>query len=116
MGRTFEAILSLVLVVASVGCCTHHIRLEVPVPEEGSEFTCGVAPKGDGTDPNAINCQPASKSVPEDDNRANTAFVNLPRECKGRFRRIIIHDVTSSNPTVQVMCAAPVNPVTEMPK
>lgn len=87
-----------VLALLTTSACTHHVRLLFPDSSPGEEFTCTTTIKDE-------NCRPATTIDPALDNQANTAFVILPRECKGAYNDITIHDSGSSAPTVDVKCA-----------
>jgi hypothetical protein len=87
------------LVCALAGCATHHVGLKFPDATPGEEYTCHV------TTSQVENCSPATKIDPAANNQAHTVFVILPRECKGHFHEVTIHDSGSSEPTVDVKCA-----------
>ncbi len=86
------------LALLTASACTHHVRLLFPDSSPGEEYTCSATTHDE-------NCRPATTVAPDQNNQANTAFVILPRECKGSFNDITVHDSGSSTPTVDVKCA-----------
>jgi hypothetical protein len=82
----------------STSACTHNVRLLFPDSSPGEEYTCLATTQGE-------TCQPATVISPQNNNQANTAFVILPKECKGSYNDITIHDSGSSTPSVDVKCA-----------
>jgi hypothetical protein len=82
------------------------VRLVAPDTTAASRYSCEP---GDGK-----ICTPATTDVPSDLNQTHTAFVILPRECKGRFQQIVVIDADSSEPKVDVTCAPEEAPVEEM--
>lgn len=100
-GRAEESrawMLVTLLALLATSACTHHVRLLFPDSSPGAEYTCLTTTQGE-------NCQPATKISPANNNQANTAFVILPKECKGNYNDITIHDSGSSTPSVDVKCA-----------
>ena len=96
----------LLVATLSSACGGHHVRLVAPDTTAGSRYSCEP---GDGK-----VCTPATTDVPSDLNERNTAFVILPRECKGRFQQIVVIDAGSSEPKVDATCAPEEAPVEEM--
>ena len=80
-------------------CAQRHVQLKFPDTSPGEEYTCPV------TEGQAAACKPATVIDPAKANQANTVFLILPRECKGKFNEVTIHDSGSSTPTVDVKCA-----------
>jgi hypothetical protein len=85
--------------------CAHHVQLKFPDTSPGAEYTCR------GTKSQTENCEPATTIDPAQNNRENTVFVILPRECQRQFNEITIHDSGSSSPTVDVKCSPLENPI-----
>ena len=92
------------LALLTMPACTHHVRLLFPDSSPGEEYTCSVTTHDE-------NCRPATTIDPSQNNQANTAFVILPKECKGSYSDVTIHDSGSSTPTVDVKCAPPENKI-----
>jgi hypothetical protein len=93
------------LVALALPACQRHVQLKFPDTTPGEQFTCSP------TDASAVKCEGAKNINPAASNQAGTVFVILPRECKGHFNEITIHDSGSSNPSVDVKCAPLENPV-----
>ena len=87
------------LLLVAAGCAERHVQLKFPDGTPGEQYTCR------STTSQVENCTPATKIDPAANNKAHTVFVILPRECKGRFHEVTIHDSGSSEPTVDVRCA-----------
>lgn len=92
--------------VALLGCGGSHLRLVTPDTTAGPRYSCDA---GEGQ-----VCQPASEDVPEESNLRGTAFVILPRECRGRIHQIVVIDADSDAPKVVATCAPDEQPVEEM--
>src|SRR5262245_57892546 len=88
-----------------VGCGARHVQLKFPDATPGEEYTCHP------TTSQVETCSPATKIDPAQNNQARTVFVILPRECKGHFHEITVHDSGSSEPVVDVKCAPLENPI-----
>jgi hypothetical protein len=83
-------------------CCQRHVQLKFPdASPNGDDYVCSVTTSAEE------KCTPSKVNNPADDNRANTVFVILPRECLKNFNQITIHDSGSATPTVNVKCAPP---------
>lgn len=80
-----------------LGACSHHVKLVTPDTSPASAYECGVE----------TQCQPASILDDARLNQHGTAFVALPKECRGHFQQIVILDADSSHPTVVATCAVP---------
>lgn len=94
----FHRLRPLLLASSSLlGACAHHVKLVTPDTSPASAYECGVE----------VQCQPASILDDARLNQSGTAFVALPKECRGRFQQIVILDADSSHPTVVATCAAP---------
>lgn len=79
--------------------CTHNVQLEFPDTSRGAEYSCTPTSGG------SITCQPAPVVDPAQQDKSNTAFFILPRECQGSFNQVTIHDSGSSHPTLDVVCS-----------
>lgn len=77
--------------------CSHHAKLVTPDTSPASAYECSV---------DAV-CRPASILDDARLNQSGTAFVVLPKECRGHFQQIVILDADSDRPTVVATCAAP---------
>jgi hypothetical protein len=104
--RLARAAALVVVAAVSSACGSRHVRLVSPDTTAGSRYTCEP---GDGK-----VCTPATTDVPSDLNERNTAFVILPRECKGRIQQIVVINADSSEPKVDATCAPEEAPVEEM--
>ena len=89
---------SLLTILVGIGC-THNVQLEFPDTSKGAEYSCQPTPGG------SIACQPATVVDPAQQDKSNTAFFILPRECRGSFNKVTIHDSGSSHPTLDVVCS-----------
>lgn len=78
-----------------LGACSHHMRLVMPETTGGARYVCS----GLGA------CEPATIIDPARANDARTSFVALPSACRGRVHELLIRDVRSSDPKVEVTCA-----------
>jgi hypothetical protein len=78
--------------------------MAMPQTETGPRYVC----RGEG------KCSPATTDVPSDLNPSGTTYVTLPEQCKGRIHQIVVLDADSSEPKVDVTCAAPDDPIEEM--
>lgn len=83
--------------VTLLAACSHHVKLVTPDSSPASAYECGVE----------TQCQPASILDDARLNQHGTAFVALPKECRGHFQQIVILDADSSHPTVVATCAVP---------
>lgn len=92
--------------VALLGCGGSHLRLVTPDTTAGPRYSCNA---GEGR-----VCQPALEDVPDESNLRGTAFVILPRECRGRIHQIVVIDADSDAPKVVATCAPDEQPVEEM--
>jgi hypothetical protein len=86
------------------GACERHLRLEAPDTSAGPRYTCHSRQP----------CEPATTDVPSQQNPSGTTFVVLPKQCRGRFHRIVIFDSGSDKPKVDVTCAPDDEPIKEM--
>jgi hypothetical protein len=95
------------MLLCAASCGTQHISLA----------SRGTAMAGNAKNCQAIasadNCVDTTTDVQADQNRAGTAFINLPSTCGGHIHRIVIHDVSSKSPVAYVECAAKENPIVE---
>jgi hypothetical protein len=87
------------LLLVATAACERHVQLKFPDTTPGEEFVCHA------TESSVVNCVPATTIDPAKNNRENTKFIILPRECKRQFNEITIHDSGSSNPSANVKCA-----------
>lgn len=55
----------------------------------------------------SLPCVDATEDRPGQDNAANTVFVAMPSQCKGRIEEVLVKNANTSTPTVFVRCAAP---------
>ena len=85
--------------LVGTGCCTRHVQLEFPDSSKGAEYSCVPTPGG------SITCQPATVVDPAQQNQSHTTFFILPKECRGSFNQITIHDSGSSHPSLDVLCS-----------
>ena len=104
--RATRAAALVITLALSSACGSRHVRLVAPDTTAGPRYSCEP---GDGK-----ICSPATTDVPSDLNQRNTAFVILPRECKGRFQQIVVINADSSEPKVDATCAPEEAPVEEM--
>jgi hypothetical protein len=95
------------LLLSTACASTQHISLTSP------GTSAAGSPKNCPTIPSPHNCVDTTTDVPADQNRAGTAFFNLPATCGGRIHRIVIHDVSSKSPVAYVECALKENPIGE---
>lgn len=77
--------------------CSHHAKLVTPDTSPASAYECSV----DG------ECHPASILDDARLNQSGTAFVVLPKQCRGHFQQIVILDADTDRPTVVATCATP---------
>jgi hypothetical protein len=93
----------MMLLVFSTGCGTvpsipfSHVMLQTNETGTGSLYTCTQ------TD-NQYICAPAKDEGQANETLSGTLYVNLPKECSGRFRQILLHNVSSGPPQVLVKC------------
>jgi|GEM_PF-2544460 len=87
------------MVLGVAGCSPQHVQLKFPDTSPGEQFVCSAAKSGEQ------RCTPRTDLDPAADNRHGTVFVIMPRECRGSFHEITIHDAGSSEPKVNVKCA-----------
>jgi hypothetical protein len=88
-----------VFLAGGVAGCSHDVALEFPDSSPGEEYVCSPTAR------NGEQCVPQTRVEPAKDNRGGTVFVIVPRECKGKFNAITIHDAGSAKPVVNVKCA-----------
>lgn len=95
--RSSLRILAIASVLAMTAGCSHHVRLVFPETEKASRYICR-----EGDDP----CEPATSDIPSERNQSGTTQITMPKQCGGRFEEIVVLDADSSDPTVDVTCAA----------
>lgn len=81
----------------SMNACSHHAKLVAPDASPASAYECSVD----------AQCRPASILDDARLNQSGTAFIVLPKECRGHFQQIVILDSDSDSPTVVATCATP---------
>lgn len=92
-------------VVMALVACSHDVSLKFPDSSPGAEYVCSP------THRNGEQCVPQTRVDPAKDTREGSVYVIVPRECKGRFNEITIHDAGSKSPVVNVKCAPPENKI-----
>lgn len=95
--------LSLLLLVVSTGCAPKHVMLWTNEAGTGSLYACTQQDK-------KYTCVPAKDERVVNETLSGTLYIDLPKECEGHFRQILLHDVRSGHPQVFVKCAPPENP------
>jgi hypothetical protein len=95
------------LLLLAAGCAPKRILLQAPNAGTGSLYTCVVGTQD--------NCKPATVDIPSQQNRADTTYINLPPECNGRVRAILVQDIQGGKPTLLVKCSPPENPIAPPP-
>lgn len=88
---------SILLALWSLNACAHHAKLVAPDASPASAYECSVGGQ----------CRPASILDDARLNQSGTAFIVLPKECRGHFQQIVILDSDSDSPTVVATCATP---------
>ena len=84
---------------ALLGCGSQQLRLTSPDTTGGIGYTCNAA----------NNCYPASLATPVEGQPDEAVPLLMPRECQGRIHEILIRNADSSEPEIDVTCAAPVS-------
>lgn len=90
---------SLVLLLTSAafaGCGSQQLRLTSPDTRPGVGYTCTAA----------NTCYPASLAPPVEGQPDEARPLIMPRECEGQIHEILIRDADSSEPEIDVTCAA----------
>jgi hypothetical protein len=98
----------LLLLVISTGCAPKHVMLWTGEAGTGSLYEC------DGKD-KKYTCAPSKDETLVNETLSGTLYVDLPQECVGRFRQILLHDVSSGEPRIFVKCAPPENDPSSTP-
>jgi hypothetical protein len=96
--------LSIPLLVLLSGCASTHVMLWTDKVGTGSLYEC--TQQKDKT----YTCAPSTDETLLSETLSGTLYVNLPTACAGRFRQILVHDVSSDKPRIFVKCAPPENP------
>ena len=81
---------------ALTGCGSQQLRLSSPDTSAGVGYTCTAA----------NTCYPASLAPPVEGQPDEALLLLMPRECEGRIHEILIRDADSSEPEIDVTCAA----------
>jgi hypothetical protein len=84
-------------VVALLGCGSQQLRLTAPDTTAGISYTCTAA----------NTCYPASLAAPIEGQPDEALPLVMPRECGGQIHEIVIREPDSSEPEIDVTCAAP---------
>ena len=96
--RRFAAALRMAagLVLLLAGCGSQQLRLSAPDTSPGVSYTCTAA----------NTCYPASLAAPVEGQPDEALPLIMPRECEGRIHQVVIRDADSSDPEIDVTCAA----------
>jgi hypothetical protein len=94
--------LLLLLLVCSTGCGPKHVMLWTGESGTGSLFECDEKN-------NNYTCAPSKNETLVKETLSGTIYINLPKDCGGRFHQILLHDVRWGDPQVFVKCAPPEN-------
>lgn len=94
--------LLLLVLGISTGCAPKHVMLWTGESATGSLFECTQVDK-------SYTCVPSKDETLINETLSGTIYVNLPKECAGRFHQILLHDVPSGKPRIFVKCAPPEN-------
>lgn len=94
--------LSMLLLLLSTGCGPKHVILWTGESGTGSLYEC--TEKGEKN-----SCVPSRDETLVNETLSGTLYVNLPKDCAGRFRQILLHDVPSGHPRLFIKCAPPEN-------
>jgi hypothetical protein len=89
------------------GCAPKHVMLWTGTVGTGSLYECTEKDK-------KYTCAPSKDETLVNETLSGTIYVNLPEECDGRFRQILLHDVPSGKPRIFVKCAPATNPPTDI--
>ena len=84
------------VVLLLTGCGSQQLRLSSPDTSAGVSYTCTAA----------NTCYPASLAAPVEGQPDEALPLIMPRECEGRIHEIMIRDADSSDPEIDVTCAA----------
>ena len=78
------------MVSGITGCAQRHVQLKFPDTSPGEQFVCSEAKSREQS------CTARTALDPAADNRHGTVFVIMPRECRGSFHEVTIHDAGSA--------------------
>lgn len=95
--RRWREVRGTLLALSFTAGCSHHAKLVTPYTAPASAYECSVE----------VGCHPASILDDARLNQTGTAFIVLPKECRGHFQQIVILDADTARPTVVATCAAP---------
>ena len=83
-------------VATLLGCGSQQLRLTSPDTSGSIGYTCNAA----------NSCYPASLATPVEGQPDEAIPLTMPRECNGRIHEILIRNADSSDPEIDVTCAA----------
>ena len=81
---------------ALLGCGSQQLRLSAPDTRAGISYTCTAA----------NTCYPASLASPVEGQPDEALPLIMPAECKGQIHEIVVRNADSSEPEIDVTCAA----------